>query len=157
MPRQIVPAVVEKLLQPTLGEGSPLLAELGAEVTRLLLQDFADPIRRRQSRRHIREYLFSALYARLGSAMLLQQPSGRCLRVSVDMLDRIAEACCGLILAALPDHEMPESRLRDLAMGEGSISAMVALLHRCAETLPAMERQILARILQENGVWPAEG
>ena len=102
----------------------------------------------------LKDRIFGGIYDYLGSAMLLQLEDGRVRRIMLEAIDYLADLCGGLALMALPSGEVTLEMLRQLAMGNGSLGAMYALLRRYGDALPAMERDTLARILRENGVNP---
>ncbi len=100
----------------------------------------------------LKDSLFSGVYAYLGSAMLLQLEDGRVRRIMLTDIDYLVDLCSGLLLMALPANEVSLEQTRQMAMADGSLGAMFALLRRYGDSLPEPERQTLARILRENGV-----
>ena len=98
----------------------------------------------------LRDVIFGALYDALGHGMLLQLENGVRLRLRLRDVDTLTDEALGVLLDALPSAVLTLSCLRDYAMQTGSLSAMRVLLQRYGHALPAMERDMLKRIIREN-------
>lgn len=102
----------------------------------------------------LKDRIFGGIYNYLGSSMLLQLEDGRVRRIMLEDIDYLVDVCFGVLLLALPAGEISLEELRGMAMGEGSLGAMRALLTRYGDSLPEMEQMTLRRILLENGLSP---
>lgn len=143
---------VLQMLSPVLGTRFPQGTGLDERMAQVLMQyqPRREPFDRLLAR--LKDHLFSGVYAHLGSAMLLQLEDGRVRRITLADIEYLADLLSGLALLALPGGEVSLESLREMAMCSGSLGAMLALLHRYGDSLPAMERETLTRILRENGV-----
>ena len=154
MAYRIDPADIVQVMRPVLGERFPVgtgLAETAAQVLRGY-----QPHREERSvfLARLKDRIFSGIYEYLGSAMLLQLEDGRVRRILLSDVDDLVDSCFGVLLLALPGSEVSLEELRQMAMGEGSLGAMRALLVRYSDSLPEMEQATLRRILLENGLSP---
>ncbi|MBQ2953805.1 MAG: hypothetical protein IJE07_09670 [Clostridia bacterium] len=152
MTYRISPTDVLQLLAPALGVRFPRETGLDERVAQALLsyQPRRESFDRLLAR--LKDNIFAGVYQHLGSAMLLQLEDGRVRRIMLADIDHLADLCSGLALMAQPPGAVTLEMLRELAMCNGSLGAMYALVRRYGDSLPAMERDTLARILRENGV-----
>lgn len=155
MAYRINPQDVLNALIPVLGERFPRGTGLDGQLAQLLAawQPRREPFDRLLGR--LTDCIFSGVYAHLGSAMLLQLEDGRVRRIMLADVEYLADVCSGFALMALPSGEITLEALRQMAMCDGSLGAMHALLVRYGDSLPEMERETIARILRENGVIPS--
>ncbi len=98
----------------------------------------------------VREVIFGDLYAALGQGMVLTLESGVRLRLRLKDIDTLADEALGLLLDVLPGDQLPLTFLRPFALESGLLCAMRVLLQRYGAVLPAMEREMLIRIVKEN-------
>lgn len=143
---------VLKVMTPVLGERFARGTGLDAQIAQVLAA--WQPRREERSvfLARLKDRIFGGIYSYLGSAMLLQLEDGRVRRVLLGDVDYLVDVCFGVLLCAMPPCDIAAEELRQMAMGEGSLGAMRALLLRCGDTMPDMERETYRRILLENGL-----
>ena len=98
----------------------------------------------------VKDVIFGDLYDALGQGMLLTLESGIRLRLRLKDIDTLADEALGLLLDLLPGDQLPLTFLRPFALETGLLCAMRVLLQRYGAVLPAMEREMLIRIVKEN-------
>lgn len=98
----------------------------------------------------VREVIFGDLYVALGQGMVLTLENGVRLRLRLKDIDTLADEALGLLLDVLPGDQLPLTFLRPFALESGLLCAMRVLLQRYGAVLPAMEREMLIRIVKEN-------
>lgn len=98
----------------------------------------------------VKECIFGDLYDALGPGMVLTLENGVRLRLRMKDIDTLADAALGVLLDALPGDQLPLTFLRPYALESGLLCAMRVLLQRYGSILPAMEREMLIRIVREN-------
>ena len=98
----------------------------------------------------VREVIFGDLYAALGQGMVLTLQNGVRLRLRLKDIDTLADEALGILLDVLPGDQLPLTFLRPFALESGLLCAMRVLLQRYGAVLPAMEREMLIRIVKEN-------
>lgn len=98
----------------------------------------------------VRECIFGDLYTALGQGMLLTLENGVRLRLRMKDVDTLADAALGVLLDELSAAALPLELLRAYALESGQLSAMRVLLQRYGHVLPAMEQEMLVRIIKEN-------
>ena len=141
---------IRRVLQPVLGE------RLTRETA--LCEHAAETLRRHQPgretpemlRRLLKERIFADLYELLGYQMLLQMENGAVRRILLRDVDFMVDECMGVLMDVMQPPEITLEVLRAYAMEEGSLAAMRVLLERFGTQLPAMEREMLQRIIREN-------
>ncbi len=152
MAYRIDPDVICRVMSPVLGGRFPRAAGLD-ETAAQVLRSYQP---RREDRAvflaRLKDRIFGGIYDRLGSSMLLQLEDGRVRRILLSDVDYLVDMCFGVLLLELPCSEVSLEELRQMAMAEGSLGAMRALLVRYGDSLPEMEQFTLRRILLENGV-----
>jgi hypothetical protein len=100
--------------------------------------------------RCVADYLFNALYDRLGYEMRVQLNDGTQRRIYMADLPDLADALLmPLFLSFLPDASH-YGLLHDFWMSTGSLSAMRVLRQRYSSFLPEQERALMDRVEQEN-------
>lgn len=141
---------------------SPVLGRRFPQETGLA-ERAAQALRRHEPRREeadvllarLKDVIFGELYEQLGSMMLLRREDGLFCKIMLQDVDRLVDAVYGVLLEAMTPPDISLEALRSYAMMRGSLGAMRALLRRYGDSLPGMEKEMLRRILRENGV-PAE-
>jgi len=141
---------------------SPVLGVRFPQATGLA-ERAAEALRRHEPRKEppellrarLKDLIFGELYEQLGSMMLLRREDGLVYKIMLQDIDRVVDAVHGVLLETLPPPDISLESLRSYAMMEGSLGAMRALLKRYDDSLPEMEKDMLRRILRENGL-PAE-
>ena len=98
----------------------------------------------------VKEVIFGDLYDTLGQGMLLTLENGVRLRLRLRDIDTLADEALGVLMDALPGDQLPLEYLRGFALHSGLLCAMRVLLQRYGSVLPAMEREMLIRIVKEN-------
>ena len=98
----------------------------------------------------VKNVIFGDLYAALGQGMVLTLENGVRLRLRLRDIDTLADEALGVLLDALPGDQLPLTFLRSYALESGLLCAMRVLLQRYGAVLPAMEREMLIRIVKEN-------
>ena len=152
MAYQITTEAVIQAMAPVLGRRFPEATGLAERAATVL--------RRHEPRREapqmlcarLKDLIFGELYEQLGSMMLLRREDGLVYKIMLQDVDRVVDAVHGVLLEALTPPDMSLESLRAYAMQEGSLGAMKALLRRYGDSLPEMEKEMLRRILRENGM-----
>lgn len=151
MANPIRTAEVRRVFQPTLGTRFVSETPLCDRVAEMLRRYAPGRTTLPELTRHIRDGIFSDLYEMLGQHMSLQLDNGVCRRILLRDVDMLADEAIGVLLSVLPEGDMPLEALRAYAMDTGSLAAMRLLLERYGKDLAPMERDLLRRILRENG------
>lgn len=105
------------------------------------------------------EYLFNALYERLGPGMSFRGDDGARRRVLLSDLPLLADQMLFPLFASMKPWSVDYERLRTWFMESGSWAALFALLLVFQDFLAAQERLILERAVRENvpaALWPAD-
>ena len=155
MAYQITTEAVVRAMMPVLGRRFPEATGLAERACVVL--------RRHEPRREspqilcarLKDLIFGEIYEQLGSMMLLRREDGLVYKIMLQDVDRVVDAVHGVLLEAMTPPDISLESLRAYAMQEGSLGAMKALLRRYGDSLPEMEKEMVRRILRENGV-PAE-
>ena len=100
--------------------------------------------------RRMEEYLFNALYDRLGPGMTLKQDDGLFRRIRLADLPVLADHALYPLFAGLKPWSVDYERVHAWWMESGSLSAMKALYFRFRDFLPAEDRLLIERIVREN-------
>ncbi len=100
--------------------------------------------------RRMEDYLFNALYDRLGPGMALPDAPGGSRRFLVSDLPEAADEALFPFFYRLPPDEENYSSLHDFWLSSGSFSAMRALYLHFADRLPQAEKDVIERIVLEN-------
>ena len=96
------------------------------------------------------DYLFNALYDRLGPGMTLRLEDGSVRRVLMADLPRLADEAMYPLFFSLKPWSVDYERLHSFWMESGSLSAMRALYLRFYDFLPAQDRLLIERVAREN-------
>lgn len=96
------------------------------------------------------DYLFNALYDRLGPGMMLKQDDGVFRRIRLADLPMLADQAIYPLFACLKPWSVDYERVHSWWMESGSFSAMKALYFRFQDFLPSQERQLIERTVREN-------
>lgn len=148
---------VRRVMQPVLGTrltAETPLCEHVAEVLRHYRPalETADELCTR-----LKDVIFGGLYELLGYQMMLQMDNGAVRRIFLRDVDYLVDESVGLLLGVMEEPEITLEGLRTYAMEQGSLAAMRVMLQRYGNELPAMEREMLQRILRENDPYAAFG
>ena len=100
--------------------------------------------------RRVEDYLFNALYERLGPGMTLRREDGSPRRVMMSDLPMAADAALYPLFLSLRADGAHADLLRGFWMRSGSLSALRALYLRFGEFLSPGEMDLLERILRET-------
>ena len=156
MAYRIDPGAVLRAMSPVLGERFPHATGLDQSVAQVLAGYQPRQENLSVFLARLKDRIFGGIYDYLGSAMLLQLEDGRVRRILLSDVDYLVNVCFGVLLLELRGHEISLEELRELAMVDGSLGAMRALLVRYGDSLPEMEQATLRRILLENGLSEAD-
>ena len=96
------------------------------------------------------DYLFNALYDRLGPGMAVPQKQGGSRHFSVSDLPEAADEALFPLFFSLPSDTENYSVLHDFWLSSGSFSAMRALYLHFSHWLPYAEKAMIERIVSEN-------
>lgn len=96
------------------------------------------------------DYLFNALYDRLGPGMTLRLDDGQEHRFMTSDLPVAADEALFPLFDALTPYSVNYDRLHTYWMDTGSFSAMRALYLNFSDFLPPQEIGVIERIVQEN-------
>ena len=107
-------------------------------------ESFADLSRRME------DYLFNALYERLGPGMALRMKDGTTARIRLSDLPRLADEMLYPFFASLKPWSVHYERLHAWWMESGSFSAMRALYLHFSDFLPDQDRLLIERVVREN-------
>ena len=127
-------------LDPGFAEGAAQLLRNGRS-SRLPIPDLS---------RRMEDYLFNALYDRLGPGMNCPMDDGSFRRVSMTELPAAADEAMFPFFASLCPCALHYEQLHSYWMEAGSFSAMRALYLFFGDYLPAREAEIIERIVREN-------
>ncbi len=136
---------VQQALAPMLGTSFVLDTPLCAHAAEVLRAYRHQPGGVDALRPVLKERIFGDLRAALGPDMILLHERGVRLRLRLKDVDMLVDGCIGVLLETL---RLPLNELRQYAMDSGSLAAMRVMLTSYA--LPGMERNMWARIVQEN-------
>lgn len=100
--------------------------------------------------RRMEDYLFNALYDRLGPSMTLRLDDGSFRRIRMDDLPSAADEALYPLFASLKPYSVHYEQLHAYWMETGSVSAMRALYLHFSDFLPEQERKMIERIADEN-------
>ena len=100
--------------------------------------------------RRMEDFLFNALYDRLGPGMTLRTDGGAALRIRLSDLPRLADEMLYPLFASLKPWSVHYERLHAWWMESGSFSAMRALYLHFSDFLPSQDRVLIERVVQEN-------
>ncbi len=96
------------------------------------------------------DYLFNALYERLGPGMTCRLEDGSFRRFLLSDLPAAADEALFPLFVSLKPYSVSYDHLHRYWMESGSFSAMRALYRNYQEFLPAQERFLIERIVREN-------
>ena len=137
-------------LRPRLGSAlaeDPALCEGAAALLRGYAP-YRDTFRSLAAR--VEEYLFNALYERLGPSMSAQMDSGFFRRIRVSELPELADCVMGVLFDSLKVYSVSYDNLHAYCMETGSPAALRTLLTRYEAFTPPSERVIMERIFQDR-------
>lgn len=141
---------VREALRPRLG--SALVDDPGfADGAAAILQSYApykDTFHSLSSR--LEDYLFNALYDRLGQGMSVRMDNGILRRVRTAELRDAADDLLGVLFMSLKPYSVNYEALYAYFMETGSFSAMQALYLNYASMMSAEERDRLSRTIRES-------
>ena len=100
--------------------------------------------------RRMEDFLFNALYDRLGPGMALPNTNGGSHRFLVSDLPEAADEALFPLFFCLPPEKENYSALHDYWLSSGSFSAMRTLYLHFSDQLPAAEKAMMERIIFEN-------
>lgn len=121
-----------------------------AEGAVALLHRYAPYRRYADLSRLMEEYLFNALYERLGPGMTLSAKRGGAHRFLISDLPDMADQALFPLFFSLSSSEENYSALHDYWLSGGSFSAMRALYLHFSSRLPYAEKAMIERIISEN-------
>ena len=101
--------------------------------------------------RRLNDLLFDFFYRRLGPSMTYRDGYGRPRRVTLSVLSDLTDDLMGLLFDTFRSSSASHfERLHAYWMETGSPAAMRCLVTRYADLLPPIEREMIARYLEEN-------
>ena len=100
--------------------------------------------------RRMEDYLFNALYERLGPGMTLRLEGGIVRRFLMSELPEAADEAMFPLFDSLTPYSVHYDLLHAYWMESGSCAAMRALYLNFQEYLPLREREMIERIVREN-------
>ena len=100
--------------------------------------------------RKMEDYLFNALYNRLGPEMTYRLDDGSFRRIHMSELPSAADEALYPLFASLKPYSVHYDQLHSFWMETGSFSAMRALYIHFHDFLPDQERSWIERIAREN-------
>ena len=100
--------------------------------------------------RRMEDFLFNALYDRLGPGMTLRMDNGVAERIRLSDLPRLADEMLYPLFASFKPWSLHYERLHAWWMESGSFSAMRALYLHFSDFLPDQDRQLIERVVREN-------
>ena len=121
-----------------------------AEGAANLLQRYASCRNYAELSRQMEDYLFNALYERLGPGMALPSKNGVSRRFLVSDLPEAADAALFPLFFSLPPNAENYVALHDFWLSSASFSAMRTLYLRYSRYLPYSEKIYIERIVSEN-------
>lgn len=146
----IEPWQVEEVLRPRFG--SALVEDAGfCEGAASLLQSYApykDSFDSMASR--VEDYIFNALYDRVGSGMTVRLDNGTSRRILTKELPEAADDVMGVLFDSLRVYSVNYESLHEYCMRAGSFTALRALYTRFSSFMPESERQVLARVIRSS-------
>ena len=98
----------------------------------------------------LEDYLFNALYERLGPSMNARMDDGTTRRIRISELPDLADDAMGVLFDSLNVYSVNYEALHAYCMETGSFSGLRALYTRFSELTPTGERRIIARIIRDN-------
>ncbi len=98
----------------------------------------------------LEDYLFNAMYDRLGPGMTLRTDGGERRHFSMSELEDTADDLLGALLFSLKPWSVNYQRIHDYWIATGSLAAMRCLFLQYGDTLPAEEKQMIGKYLREN-------
>ena len=143
-------ALVRETLRESLGSALAEDAAFCGGVTRLLRSyapykdTFAGLARR------VEDYLFNALYERLGPGMSVQLDDGVRRMVRMADLPALADQALYPFFASLKPYSVNYEHLHAYWMETGSFAAMRALYCSFADFLPVQDQRLIERVVKEN-------
>ena len=115
-----------------------------------LLQRYAPCRNYTDLSRQMEDYLFNALYERLGPGMALPSKNGVSRRFLVSDLPEAADAALFPLFFSLSPNAENYAALHDFWLSSASFSAMRTLYLRYTRYLPYSEKKYIERIVSEN-------
>ena len=100
--------------------------------------------------RRMEDFLFNALYDRLGPGMTLRMDNGVTERIRLSDLPRLADEMLYPLFASFKPWSLHYERLHSWWMESGSFSAMRALYLHFSDFLPDQDRLLIERVVREN-------
>lgn len=100
--------------------------------------------------RKMEDFLFNALYERLGPGMSIRLDDGYACRIHMSDLPAAADAALFPLFASLKPYSVNYEHLHSFWLNTGSFSAMRALYLFFSDFLPAQELTAIERIVLEN-------
>ena len=132
--------------------GSALADDPGfAEGTAALLNEYASYRDTFQSlAARVEDYLFNALYERLGPSMSARLDDGSCRRILTSELAYAADDVMGVLFDSLKVYSVSYEALHAYCMETGSLSGFRTLCTRFSEFMPLSERRVIARVIRAS-------
>ena len=132
--------------------GSALADDPGfAEGAAALLNDYAsykDSFRTLSGR--IEDYLFNAIYERLGPSMSARMDDGSTRRILTRELADAADDVMGVLFESLKVYSVNYDVLHAWCMESGSLSGFRTLCTRFSELMPESERRVISRVIRKS-------
>jgi len=100
------------------------------------------------------DYLFNALYERLGPSMTARMDGGGIRRILTSELPGAADEVMGVFFDSLKVYSVNYDALHTYCMQTGSFSGFRTLLTRFGDLMPLSERRTIARMIR--GSYPRE-
>ena len=100
--------------------------------------------------RRMEDFLFNALYDRLGPGMTFRMEDGSAQRIRLSDLPRLADEMLYPLFATFKPWSLHYERLHAWWMETGSFSAMRALYLHFSAFLPEQDRLLIERVVREN-------
>ncbi len=98
----------------------------------------------------LEDYLFNAMYDRLGPGMTLRTDSGDRRHFPMSELEDAADDLLGALFFSMKPWSVNYHRIHDYWIATGSLSAMRCLYHQYETELPDGERLMIGKYLREN-------
>ena len=96
------------------------------------------------------DYLFNALYERLGPGMKAHMDDGSTRRIRTAELPDLADDAMGVLFDSLRVYSVNYEALHAYCMETGSFSALKTLYLQYESLTPVSERKLIAKILRDN-------
>ena len=148
---QVTQEEVLRILAPAIG--SPLLADdaLREQVTVLVSAynwRFSGALDALFDK--VEQTLFNGIYQRTQGSMMSEDPQGRPLRITTEGIVELTDTLIAQIIERMPVRQETYELINEYALRKLSLPALRRLYVDFARFLPAMNREIIARVVTEN-------